>query len=100
MRHEPANRRATETFEFDFRQTKYTVTFGRFPNGNISEIFVDAGKPGSELHNLGQDLGIVISIMLQHGILISDLEGSLIRLDDGTPAGPLGELIRRMRDIW
>lgn len=96
----PRNRRATETLTFTFMSATYHVSFGRAPNGNISEIFVVAGKVGSAVEAMARDLGIAVSIMLQSGILLTDIERSLTHNEDGTSAGPLGEIIKQMKAVW
>ena len=100
MRHKPGNRRALETFDFKFENTTYHISYSRYPNGNVSEVFVVCGKPGSAISHMGRDLGIAISVMLQSGMLLSDLSQSMTRLDDGSPAGPLGALIEHLMEEW
>lgn len=100
MRSKLPNRRAIETISFNFMGTAYSISFGRHENGNISEVFVQAGKPGSEKEALTRDIGLAISVMLQHGLLISDLLPSVTRLDDGSPAGPLGAILEHLNEEW
>lgn len=100
MRSKPPNRRATENFDFQFFGERYSISFGRFPNGNISEVFVVAGKKGSQLDAIARDLGIMISVALQSGLLISDILPSVTRLDDHSPAGPLGIVLEHLNEEW
>lgn len=100
MRRRLANRHQIESISLYHDQHKYDVSFSRFPNGNIAEVFVSGGKVGSPLQAISRDIGIAISIMLQHGMLISDISSSMTKLDDGSPAGPLGAILERLHKEW
>jgi len=100
MRTRTPNRRAIESFDFTHGNNHYHIGYSRFSNGNIREIFVDAGKPDSAVHTIGRDIGIALSIMLQSGMLLSDFHKSMTQLDDGEPAGPLGIIIKRLVEEW
>jgi hypothetical protein len=38
------NRRAAELIDFEHDRGRWTVTIGRYPDGRIAEIFLDAAK--------------------------------------------------------
>lgn len=62
-------------------------------------VFFRAGKPGSPLDIILQDLGILLSLALQHGVSAQSLLASAQKLDDGkTPAGPLGTVLKVLVD--
>ena len=57
-------------------------------------VFFRAGRVGSPVDILLQDLGILLSLALQHGVSARALLTSVQKLDDGTtPAGPLGAVL-------
>jgi hypothetical protein len=88
MRAPLPNRRHADirTFEHDGR--RYRVTYGCFPNGNLAEIFLDIGKPDSTLQGHADDAGVLVSLLLQHGVAPNVIRRSI--------AGP----IRRALDLW
>ncbi len=57
------------------------------------ELFLTAGKTGSEAHILARDIGIVVSLLLQHGCSMETIRTAMTRQPDGTPDGPLGILL-------
>ena len=86
------NRRHSERLTFTHGGLGYTATVSHFSDGRPAEVFLDAGKPGSAIQHIARDLGVVTSIALQYGATANELAHALTRLDDGAPAGPLGEL--------
>ena len=43
------------------------MQIGRFPDGVLAEVFLDAAKPSSALDAFSADAAILISLLLQHG---------------------------------
>jgi hypothetical protein len=64
-RHRLPDRRGAEAFDFVHGERRWTATVGRFPDGAVAEIFINA-KP-SPLADMVQDAAILASIALQHG---------------------------------
>ena len=79
------NRRAAELFNFEHAGRRWTVCVGRFDDGRIAELFVDAAK-ASPLVELAQESAIVASLALQSGCAFETLRHALA----GRNAGPLG----------
>jgi hypothetical protein len=67
-RHHLANRRANETFTFEFDGHRYRASAGRFPNGELAEIFLDVSKAGTPLQLNAECAAILTSLALQHGV--------------------------------
>jgi hypothetical protein len=94
----PENRRPSETLRFEHDGHRYFATIG-FANlddrlrGKISEVFMDAGKPGSSVQHMARDGAVILSLALQHGCPIDVLRRAVTRLDDGSPAGPFGKIL-------
>ncbi len=59
------NRRGADVIDLVHEGRNWTVTVGRFPNGAVAEVFLNA-KP-SPLVDMAQDAAILASIALQHG---------------------------------
>jgi len=90
MRTRLPNRRASETIGFKFRGAPYAVTFSRFADGQLGEVFVDAEKQGVDSANDARDLALCLSIGLQHGVDLDTLRHAALRDASGVPQGLLG----------
>jgi hypothetical protein len=87
------NRRAHELIEFEHAGFRYVAGLGRFADGRVAEIFLNAAKGGTPLDVTARDAAIVASIALQHGAPAEALQHALTRNGDGTASGPLGALL-------
>lgn len=94
-----ANRRESETVKFRRNGRNAYVTFSRFADGRPAEVFFDSGKPGSELKIACIEAAIAVSFALQFGAPLGLLIDAMPRLDDGSPAGPLGAALTAMTTI-
>ncbi|SHN86929.1 hypothetical protein [Bradyrhizobium erythrophlei] len=63
-----ANRRANETYTFQLDGHRYRASAGRFPNGELAEIFLDVAKAGTPLQLNAECAAILTSLALQHGV--------------------------------
>ena len=79
------NRRVSELVDFEHHGCKWTATFGRFADGRIAEVFLDAPKE-SPLVELAQDGALAASLALQSGCPLNTLRHALA----GRHARPLG----------
>ena len=73
------NRRLGEVFTFKQspeQEWSWTATIGRFADGRIAEIFLDAPKETPQVE-LAQESAIVASIALQHGVPLEVLRHAL-----------------------
>ncbi len=80
-----ANRRPADVVSFMHENRPWTVTFGRFDDGRLAEIFLDAPKE-SPLADAARESAILMSIALQYGADVETLRHAL----DGRDAGPIG----------
>lgn len=63
----------------------------------VRELFLrpaSGGKTGSALDALADDLAVLLSLALQHGLALDALSRSLGRAGDGTPASLAGAALR------
>ncbi len=67
-RHRLADRRANETFVFEYGGHRYRASAGRFPNGDLAELFLDVAKAGTPLQLNAECTAILTSLALQHGV--------------------------------
>jgi hypothetical protein len=87
------NRRSHELVDFQHGGFSYTAGIGRFADGRLAEIFLNAAKTGTGVEATARDAAIVASIALQHGASPATLQHALTRNGDGTASGPLGALL-------
>ena len=89
------DRRDGDMCTFDFGGVEYTAHWSAYDeDGRVGEIFLNAGKEGSSVDFTARECAVIISIALQHGVLIEKLYDALPKLLDGAPAGPVGMAIR------
>jgi hypothetical protein len=78
------DRRAADLVDFEHDRRRWTVTIGRYPDGRVAELFIDAPKE-SPLVELAQDGALAASLALQSGCPLNTLRHALA----GRHAGPL-----------
>ena len=83
------NRRGHELLSFEHGGIYYTAGFGRFENGELAEIFLNAHKHGTAVDVSARDAAIAASLLLQHGCHVDTLRKALTRNSDGSASGPL-----------
>jgi ribonucleoside-diphosphate reductase alpha chain len=100
------NRRAREGFELEHRGTRFTVCIGRDVDakgngsGRIKELFFSSTKAGTDIDGDARDLGLLFSLLIQHGATIGAVRAALTRKQDGKPAGLLGHALDRLEQIY
>lgn len=87
------NRRPCETLEFEHEGHRYRGSIGFDRQGQPIEVFLTTGKPGAGVETAARDAAVAVSLALQHGTPVQTLRHAVTRLDDGSPAGPLGVLL-------
>ena len=95
MRKKMPNRRPTATWNIEFEQQKLTGTIGYDPETGIPReaFFSTRAKAGTLLDGLLYDAGVLLSLALQYGTPATALAKSVARLEDGSTASHVGELI-------
>ena len=83
------DRRQSETVNLWHGGRRYHLTIGEFPDGRPGEIFLHGAKPGSDTDLLCDDIGVLISRLLQYGDDPASLASGMGRLGDGTTAASL-----------
>jgi hypothetical protein len=84
------NRRLAETFDIEVAGLFYTCTVGRFPDGQIGELFLQNHKPGSQSDANARDAAVAASLALQFGCPLETLRRALLRDPMGRASTPLG----------
>lgn len=89
------NRRTSELVTFEhggFRCSGQVTFYDPLTPARPAEVFLDLGKPGSEVQAMARDAAVIASLALQYGAPFEALRSALTRLDDGKAAGPMGAL--------
>jgi hypothetical protein len=84
------NRRAHELIDMTFRGLSYVVGIGRFDDGSLAEVFVDAKKQSTDAADDARDAALVLSLALQHGCPPETIRRAATRDASGAPAGIIG----------
>jgi hypothetical protein len=98
MRERLQNRRAHTLLDFESMGMRFTAGVGRYPDGRISELFLDNHKAGSAIGTLVRDLAIVFSFATQHGADPEAIRKALCRDSLGRALGPLGAALDALAD--
>jgi hypothetical protein len=89
-------RRAAIAVEVEHAGHHFRMQIGRFPDGALGEVFLDAAKQNSALDALAADAAILISLLLQHGATPAEIGHALRRASDGTAASLIGAVVDRL----
>ena len=61
------DRRQAETVDLWHGGQRYHLTVGEYNDGRPGEVFIHGAKPGSDVDLLCDDIGVLMSRLLQHG---------------------------------
>ena len=84
------DRRQSETADLWHGGQRYHLTIGEYPDGQPGETFIHGSKPGSDTDLLYDDIGVLISRLLQYGDDPASLAAGIGRLGNGEPASLVG----------
>lgn len=87
------NRRPSENISFECRNQSYVATLGFYPDGRLGEIFLRAGKVGTDLNVSTIETAIAVSFALQHGCDLNTMREAMPRSADGRAEGAVGKLL-------
>ena len=86
------NRRPSVKLRFEYGSGKplqYEGTYGLYPDGRVGEVFLEAGKAGTDVESFTHDAAIAVSIGLQYGVPLEVFREAFLRNEDGSPASAL-----------
>ncbi len=87
------DRRQAETVDLWHGGQRYHLTVGEYSDGRPGEVFIHGAKPGSDTDLLCDDIGVLISRLLQHGDTPTALAAGLGKLGNGQgPASLIGAI--------
>jgi hypothetical protein len=93
LRHALRNRREHELLDLEFRGRAYVVGVGRFDDGRLAEVFIDACKQSTDAADDARDGALVLSLALQHGTPVDTIRRAVTRSAAGAPAGVIGAVV-------
>ncbi len=93
MRVRLPNRRPAETVNLDYGGARFMVTIGFYPDGRPGEVFIHGARSGSSMDALLADACVVVSGLIQHGAVPSDLAASMGRFSNAVPASVIGAVV-------
>jgi hypothetical protein len=93
MRERLPSRRMHELLDFAHGGFKFTAGLGRFTDGRLAEVFLNAAKVGTAVEAQARDAAVVVSLALQHGCQVDAIKHALARNADGSAASPIGALL-------
>jgi len=87
------DRRPSENVTFELDGLRFTATVSRFPDGRLSELFLNNHKAGNQSDTNARDAAIVFSFAVQHGADPDAIRRALCRDAQGRALGPLGAVL-------
>ena len=94
-----ADRRASTTFQVEHAGLRYTVSYSRFADGSLAEVFISNHKRGNASDVAARDAGILLSFALQFGAPAEAIAKALSRNSDGTASGVMAEVLDQIMEI-
>ncbi|MBM3553465.1 MAG: hypothetical protein FJX45_17370 [Alphaproteobacteria bacterium] len=92
------DRREAETRDMTFRGRDYRLTVGRFEDGSLAELFINAEKEACDAADDARDAALCLSIGLQYGAPPETIRKAVTRSSDGAPAGVIGAALDLLMD--
>src|SRR6266568_3113512 len=90
------NRRLAASFDLEVAGLRYKVTVGYFDDKSPAEVFISNHKAGNASDVAARDGGILVSLLLQHGVPLEDISRSLSRNGDGSASGVVTAVVDRI----
>ena len=93
----PARRRG-ENFEIRHggQNTPFVITVGRYPNGDVGEVFIAGSKSGTAFEAVARDGAILLSLCLQHGVTLATIKHAITREGDNSPSTIVGAVVDKL----
>lgn len=91
-------RRMSENFELRYagQNTPFQITVGRYPDGNVGEVFITGCKSGSAFDAVARDGAILLSLALQFGVPLETIRHAMTREGDGSASTIVGAVVDRL----
>lgn len=93
----PRRRSVTETISV--AGVSLHATVGLAPDGAAREVFLRSPRPASDIDLIADDVGVLVSLLLQAGYSAADLRRRLGTITNGTPSSVIGCALRFAEEI-
>ncbi|WP_018265527.1 hypothetical protein [Methylosinus sp. LW4] len=87
------NKRRLELYDLAFRGRDYAISVGRYEDGGLAEIFIDAKKASTDASDDARAAALVLSLALQHGCPAETIRNAVTRDFHGRPADIVGAVL-------
>jgi len=95
MRRKLPARRPAITQDLEINGKVHQLTMGYDPShGRVAEVFIHGQKIGSDAEIAHHDLGVMLSLLLQHGATPQSLIDSLCKDERGRSVGMAGAIMK------
>lgn len=84
------DRRQSANEDVTFAGVQVSVSFGRYDDGRIGEVFLSTRKAGTAIDIACRDTAVLISLLLQHGCPASTIGRATTADAHGQPEGLAG----------
>lgn len=84
------NARAHEAQDMLFRGRRYVVGVGRYDDGSLAEVFIDAAKQSTDAADDACGAALALSLALQYGCPAETIRRAAMRDAAGAPADIIG----------
>ncbi len=78
MRERLPNRRHSENSQFIYQGVQVDLQCGYYTDGRLGEVFMSTRRLGTVIDTLCVDTAVLISVALQHGATVEDLQKSAV----------------------
>jgi hypothetical protein len=75
------------------------ISIGLDDASHVREIFARAKRPDTDLDNVVDDGAVLVSLLLQYGASLAEIEHSLGRSSDGQATSVIGQIVDIAREI-
>jgi hypothetical protein len=93
------NKRPLERFELAFRGRDYAISVGRYDDGALAEVFIDASKASTDAADDARAAALVLSLALQHGCPAETVRRAATRDASGRPADIVGAVLDMLAEM-
>lgn len=93
-------RRSCETFDLAFGGLSrcHTITLGYYDDGTIGEVFINGGKSGEQVEAIAHDGAVLLSLALQYGADLANIQSAIKRDGQGQPTSIIGAVVDRLNE--
>jgi hypothetical protein len=93
------HRRLCKTVSYEHHGNHFRLAAGYYSDGTVGEAFLNTGKTNSSLDVLSCDAAILISLALQFGCPLDELQHAVKRDGSGRASSSVGEALDRLGEM-